>query len=132
MKLLIVICLFCYFIISITPKIINKSFCSSQHVTRIKNFLIQTFSKFFKEGTKNLVLSIITKRTLIMMLLRARDNNIQSFAYIWLHKRNQNEFLKHPKIKWLDRELEPPTSGLPVHYCPPSNHLIFGCLRNSF
>ena len=23
---------------------------------------------------------------LIMMLLRARDNNIQSFAYIWLHK----------------------------------------------
>ena len=34
-----------------------------------------------------------------MMLLRARDNNIQSFAYIWLHKGNQNEFLKHPKIK---------------------------------
>ena len=33
-----------------------------------------------------------------MMLLRARDNNIQSFAYIWLHKGNQNEFLKHPKI----------------------------------
>ena len=28
-----------------------------------------------------------------MMLLRARDNNIQSFAYIWLHKGNQNEFL---------------------------------------
>ena len=43
------------------------------------------------------------------MLLRARDNNIQSFAYIWLHKGNQNEFLKHPKIKWLDGELEPPT-----------------------
>ena len=39
---------------------------------------------------------------LIMMLLRARDNNIPSFAYIWLHKENQNEFLKHPKIKWLD------------------------------
>ena len=37
-----------------------------------------------------------------MMLLRARDNNIQSFAYIWLHKGNQNEFHKHPKIKWLD------------------------------
>ena len=36
-----------------------------------------------------------------MMLLRARDNNIQIFAYIWLHKDNQNEFLKHPKIKWL-------------------------------
>ena len=35
-----------------------------------------------------------------MMLLRARDNNIQSFAYIWLHKGNQNEFLKHPKIKF--------------------------------
>ena len=41
-----------------------------------------------------------------MMLLRARDNNIQSFAYIWLHKGNQNEFLKHPKIKSLDGELE--------------------------
>ena len=50
-----------------------------------------------------------------MMLLRARNNNIQSFAYIWLDKVNQNEFLKHPKIKWLDGELEPPTSGLPVH-----------------
>ena len=42
-------------------------------------------------------------------------NFIQSFAYIWLHKGNQNEFLKHPKIKWLDGGLEPPTSGLPVH-----------------
>ena len=31
---------------------------------------------------------------LIMMLLRARDNNIQSFAYIWLSEGNQNEFLK--------------------------------------
>ena len=39
-----------------------------------------------------------------MMLLHARDNDIQSFAYLWLHKRNQNEFLKHPKIKWLDGE----------------------------
>ena len=29
--------------------------------------------------------------------------SIQSFAYIWLHnKGNQNEFSKHPKIKWLD------------------------------
>ena len=36
---------------------------------------------------------------LIIMLLRARDNNIQSFAFIWLDKGNQNEFLKHPKIK---------------------------------
>ena len=36
-----------------------------------------------------------------MMLLRARDNNIQSFAYIWLNKENQNEFLKHSKIKEL-------------------------------
>ena len=27
------------------------------------------------------------------MLLRARDNNIQSFAYTWLYKGNQNEFL---------------------------------------
>ena len=34
-----------------------------------------------------------------MMLLRARDINIQSFAFIWLDKGNQNEFLKHPKIK---------------------------------
>ena len=35
-----------------------------------------------------------------MMLLRARDNNIQSSAYTtWLHKGNQNEFFKHPKIK---------------------------------
>ena len=25
------------------------------------------------------------------MLLRARDNNIQSFAYTWLYKENQNE-----------------------------------------
>ena len=41
--------------------------------------------------------------------------NIQCFAYIWLHKGNQYEFLKHPKIKWLDGGLEPPTSGLPVH-----------------
>ena len=51
----------------------------------------------------------------IIMLLRARDNNIQSFAYIWLHKGNQIEFLKHPNIKWLDGGLKPPTSGLPVH-----------------
>ena len=49
-----------------------------------------------------------------MMLLRARDNNIQNFAYIWLHKKNQNEFLRHTKIKWLDWGLEPPTSGLSV------------------
>ena len=33
-----------------------------------------------------------------MMLLRARDSNIQSFACIWLNKGNQNEFLTHPKI----------------------------------
>ena len=33
------------------------------------------------------------------MLLHAKDNNIQSFTYIWLHKGNQNEFLKHPKTK---------------------------------
>ena len=49
-----------------------------------------------------------------MMLLRARDNNIQSFAYIWLHKGNQNEFFKHPKIKWFDGGLEPPTSEFPL------------------
>ena len=51
-----------------------------------------------------------------MMLLRARDNNIQSFAYIWLYKGTQNEFLKHQKIKWLEWGIEPRTSGLPVHY----------------
>ena len=50
-----------------------------------------------------------------MMLLCARDNNIQSIAFIWLNKGNQNEFLKHPKITWLDGGLEPPTSGLLVH-----------------
>ena len=35
-----------------------------------------------------------------MMLLRARDNNIQSFAYTWLHKGNQNEFpmISYPYI----------------------------------
>ena len=32
------------------------------------------------------------------MLLRAKDNNIQSFAYTWLHKGNQNEFLKQIKL----------------------------------
>ena len=48
------------------------------------------------------------------ILMTAQDL-IQSFAYTWLHKENQNEFLKHPEIKWLDRGLEPPTSGLPVH-----------------
>ena len=37
-----------------------------------------------------------------MMLLHARDNNNQSFAFIWLLKENQNEFLKHPKIKFSD------------------------------
>ena len=42
-----------------------------------------------------------------MMLLRTRDNNIQSFAYIWLHKGNQNESPKHPKMKWLEGGLEP-------------------------
>ena len=34
-----------------------------------------------------------------MMLLRARDNNIQSFAYTWLHKENQNEFLNFRMLK---------------------------------
>ena len=46
-----------------------------------------------------------------MMLLGARDNNIQSFSCILFHKGNQNEFLKHLKIKWLDEGLENPTSG---------------------
>ena len=63
-----------------------------------------------------------------MILLRARDNNIQSFAYTWLHKGNQNEFLKHPKIK-VEQWAGNPEVG---DSSPPSNHLIFGCLRNSF
>ena len=37
------------------------------------------------------------------------------FAFFWLYKENQYEFLTHPKIKGLDGRLEPPTSGLPVH-----------------
>ena len=37
------------------------------------------------------------------------------FAFFWLYKGNQYEFLTHPKIKGLDGGLEPPTSGLPVH-----------------
>ena len=41
-----------------------------------------------------------------MMLFRARDDNIQSYAYTWLHKGNQSEFLKHSKIKWLDPKIK--------------------------
>ena len=73
-----------------------------------------------------------------MMLLRARDNNIQSFAYTWLHKGNQNELPKHPKIKnpkirKLAQMVEQWTGNPEVGgSSPPSNHLIFGCLRNSF
>ena len=52
---------------------------------------------------------------LIMMLLRARDNNIQSFACVWLDIGHQNEFLTQPNIKWLGGGLESPISGLPVH-----------------
>ena len=72
------------------------------------------------------------------MLLRARDNNIQSFAYTWLYKGNQNEFLKHPKInsfklirkkRKLIRKLRKSNK---LKLSPPSNHLIFGCLRNLF
>ena len=37
------------------------------------------------------------------------------FAFFWLFKGNQYEFLTHPKIKGLDGGLEPPTSRLPVH-----------------
>ena len=37
------------------------------------------------------------------------------FAFFWLNKGNQYEFLTHPKIKGLDGGLEPPTSALPVH-----------------
>ena len=41
------------------------------------------------------------------MLLRARDNNIQSFASIWLNKGIQNEFLKHPKEFVLNSFIKP-------------------------
>ena len=34
-----------------------------------------------------------------MMLLRARDNNIQTFAYIWLDKENQNELFNFWMLK---------------------------------
>ena len=59
--------------------------------------------------------------------IRVRDNNIQSFAYIWLHKGNQNEFLRLAQVveQWTGN---PEVGGS----SPPSNHLIFGCLRNSF
>ena len=46
-----------------------------------------------------------------MMLLPARDNNIQSFSYIWLHKGNQNEFLKHPKIQRAKRAMDRQSRG---------------------
>ena len=45
-----------------------------------------------------------------MMLCRAGDNNIYSFACIWLVEGNQHEFRKHPKIKWLDGGHEWPFS----------------------
>ena len=50
-----------------------------------------------------------------MMLSAGRDNNILSLTWIWLDKGNQYEFLKHPKMKWLDGGLEPSLSGLLVH-----------------
>ena len=51
----------------------------------------------------------------MMSIYVARDINIYSFAYFWLNKGNQYKFRKHPKIKWLDGGLKPPTFGLPVH-----------------
>ena len=66
-----------------------------------------------------------------MMLLRARDNNIQNFAYIWLRKGNQNEFLN--ELVRLAQVVEQGTDNLEVGgSSPTSNHLIFGCLRNSY
>ena len=56
------------------------------------------------------------------MLLRARDNNHQSFAYTWLYEGNQNEFLKHPKIKWLDGGLKP--QPLDCQFTAPPLELI--------
>ena len=46
-----------------------------------------------------------------MMLLRARDNDIQSLAQVI------KQWTGNPEVGNLS---------------PPSNHLIFGCLRNSF
>ena len=36
------------------------------------------------------------------MFYAAKYRPIQSLAFIWLDTGNQNEFLTHPKIKWLD------------------------------
>ena len=46
-----------------------------------------------------------SKEACTLAVLCWQKTSIQSFAYTWLHKGNQNEFLKHPKIKWLDGEL---------------------------
>ena len=71
----------------------------------------------------------------MMMLLRAKDNNIQSFAFIWLDKGNKNEFPKHPKIKLvrLAQVVEQWTGNPEVGgSSPPSNHLIMRSFGNSF
>ena len=69
-----------------------------------------------------LLIAYMNVACLIVMLLPYYDGiyvtrgiSISSFAFIWLDKGNQNEFREHPKFKWLDGELEPPTSGLLVH-----------------
>ena len=65
------------------------------------------------------------------------------FAFLWLYKGYQYEFLTHPKIKGLDGELKPLVrlaqvveqwTGNPEvgGSSPSSNPLIFGCVRNSY
>ena len=49
-------------------------------------------------------------RTAIVLSVNSNQST-QSFACIWLHNGNQNEFHKHPEIKWLDGGHEPATFG---------------------
>ena len=72
----------------------------------------------------NLIMILSTcQRLIIFKVLRT----------IWLDKGNQYEFLKHPKIKWLDAVVEQWTGNPEAGgSSSPSNHLIFGCLRNLF
>ena len=62
----------------------------------------------------NLTTDVISNKIIICSKCKIL-RSIQSFACTWLHKGNRNEFLKHPKIKWLAGGFETPTSGLPVH-----------------
>ena len=77
---------------------------------------------------------VIIDYDLIMMLLRARNNNIQSFAYIIIkHATFIYAINSIRKLVRLAQVVEQWTGNPEVGgSSPPSNHLIFGCLRNSF